>query len=257
MSKYYFLGCALPALSIDKALEITIDELEAMLDINLSDLDKVKLRAIKLLNDLNNLKAIWLNEPVDLNGNFDPTELEDILLVKDDLPIFAIDFLNKYESNQDRLSHFAELLSQFFQWAKQEFSGFLHQYFSFEQKTRLSLAAIRAKKFNRNLEEEFKFEDLNDPFVAYLLSQKDMEKIEPEDEFKELLNIYNENIEDPMKLSRLIIEWRLNQIYEIEVQYPFEIDEILGYYIRLMLIEKWHKLNNLDNIDIANQLVRE
>jgi Protein of unknown function (DUF2764) len=257
MTKYYFLGCALPELSIEKACDISIDELSTMLEMNLSDLDLNKLNSVKFLNDLNNLKAFLLNEPIDTNGNFNATQLEDILLAKADLPDFAIDFLNKYESDQLRVKYFAELLANFFNWAITEFTGFLRKYFDFERKMRLSLAAIRAKRFNFNLEQEFQFEDLSDPFVAYLLAQKDLESIEPEGDFKQLLDIYNHHINDPMMLNKAIIEWKLNQIYAIEEQYPFQIDEILGYYIRLMLIEKWHKLNTLNNKDVVNQLSRE
>jgi len=257
MSRYYFLGCALPELSLEKVPEVTVDELNKMLEMNLSSRDIQKLNSLKLLNDLSNLKAFLSSEPIDSNGNFGMTQIEDILLLKVDLPEFAIDFLDKYETVEDRIKYFSELMSLFFQWALEEFNGFLKNYFELERKTRLSLTALRAKKFNRNLEEEFCFEDLSDPFVAYLLSQKDMETIDLEDDFQKLSHIFNGNINSPMKLQKALIEWKLEQIYEIKKQYPFEIDEILGYYISLILIENWNKLNKADNKDIVDQLVRE
>ncbi len=257
MSRYYFLGCVLPELSLDKAPEITVDELDKMLEMNLSSRDAQKLSSLKLLNDLKNLKAFLSNEPIDSNGNFDTTQIEDILLAKVDLPEFAIDFLDKYETNQSRLKHFSELMALFFQWAMEEYNGFLEKYFDLERKIRLSLTALRAKKFGRNFEKEFQFEDLNDPFVAYLLSQKDMESIDLEEDFQKLSHIFNEHINNPMKMQKALIEWELDQIYEIKKQYPFEIDEILGYYISLMLIENWNKLKELDNKDVIDQLARE
>jgi len=257
MSRYYFLGCALPELSLDKVPEITVDELNKMLEMNLSSIDIQKLNSLKLLNDLSNLKAFLSDEPISSNGNFDATQIEDILLAKVDLPEFAIDFLDKYDTAEDRLKHFSELMSLFFQWAQEEFDGFLKKYFDLERKTSLSLTALRAKKFNRSFEKEFQFEDLSDPFVAYLLSQKDMESIELEEGFEKLSSIFKEHLKNPMDLQKALIEWKLEQIYEIKRQYPFEIDEILGYYTSLMLIENWNKLNKADNKNIIDQLSRE
>jgi hypothetical protein len=228
-----------------------------MLDMNLTEWDKEKLRVIRLENDLMNLKALLLGEPLSSHGNFDEGELEDILLAKEELPDFVIEFLNEYDSKEDRIKYFSKLMSDFYRVFSSRYLGFLHKYFSFERKLRLSLVALRSKYAKLSLEKQLQFEEPTDPFVAFLLAQKDSENLELDSEFAGLKEIFNENIENPLRLQKAILEYRMHFLEEVAVEHPFSIDEILGYYIRLLIVENWQKLNAEEGKNQLDQLVRE
>lgn len=256
MSHYYYLGCALPSLSFEKEIETTLEELHVMLKMNLSATDLEKLSSLKLEEDLKNLKAIWLEKEIDSHGNYNESELEEALLAKEDFPEFVIDFLNQYESNEDRVRYFSSLMTHFYNYAIQNFYGFLSEYFQFEKELRLTLTALRAKAFHKDITSELQFEDLQDPFVAYLLAQKDADILDVDSKYTEVKEFFQKYLEEPKELAKALLKYRFYAIEEIKKRHFFAIDEILSYYIQLRIIESWQKLQSTDE-NLLNQLVRE
>lgn len=256
MSHYYYLGCALPPLSFEKEVEITLEELHVMLKMNLSEADLQKLSSLKLEEDLKNLKAIWLEKAIDPYGNYNEIELEEALLAKEDFPEFVIQFLDQYESNKERAKYFSSLMADFYRYAIDNFYGFLSEYFQFEKELRLTLTALRAKAFHQDLTKELQFEDLQDPFVAYLLAQKDAETLEVDSKYAQVKELFQKYLEEPKELAKALLQYRFYAIEEIKKRHFFAIDEILSYYIQLRMIESWQKLQSGDE-NLLNQIVRE
>lgn len=243
MEKYYYLACSFPKISLKAIPEISFEELKFMLSVNLSESDLKKFNLFRNFIDINNLKLLWLNQEIDPRGNFNVAELEDTILIKDLLPEFVFEFIDKYEKKEDRLKHFSFLTSSFFkEMSFQE--GFLNFYFNFERETRLVLAALRAKKLNRDITYELQFEDLHDDLVAYILAQKDMENFDPPKEYEILKNIYKKNINDPKKLHLEILEYKFNKIEEYSETNLFTIDQILSYAALLIIVEDYNRLSS-------------
>jgi hypothetical protein len=114
MSKYYFLSCSLPSLSFEKPPEITFESFKLLLSLNLNKKDSEKIIRMRQLIDLQNLRCMWSNKPVDSRGNLSIKEIEEALLVYDFFPSYVFDFIEKYKDNESRLRLFPYLISKFF-----------------------------------------------------------------------------------------------------------------------------------------------
>jgi len=215
-----------------------------MLRLNLSKKDLAQVDLLVRPVNFYNLRAIWLQMPpesLDDKGNCSAKELEEELLVGENIPEYLADFLVRYESTEERLRYFPSLFADLYR--DEKLHGFLRRYFQLEREIRLILTALRAKAFQRNVVRELQFEDPQDPMVAHILAQKDADEYAPSREYEDLKALFMENITDPHKLNRAIVEYRFAKIEELETGKEFTIDQILGYLARLILVEDWHKPN--------------
>lgn len=237
MANYYFLVTALPPLTLGVKPEISFKELQSMLSLNLSSRDSHEIERLLRPIDLYNIRALWLGLPLDEKGNFKALALEEELLVQDALPTFIIEYLERYESTQDRLRYFSSLFASLYRDELPKLKGFNLKYYQFEREIRLVLTALRAKRQGRDLNRELQFEDPTDPFVAQIIAQKDAPVYTPPQEYEELKTLFVDNITEPLKLYRVILQYRFDQIEEMEENQDFSIDRILGYMARLMIVE--------------------
>jgi len=244
MFRYYYLACALPTISLKSKPDISFEELKFMLRVNLSENDFNKAQIFKRFIDVTNLRLLWLNKDIDARGNLNTAQLEDVILIKDVLPDFVFDYLDRYESKEDRIKYFSYLIASFFNEVILKSSGFLKFYFKFEREIRLVLMALRAKKLGRDLLKELQFEDLSDDFVAYILAQKDMDSFEPPSEYEDVKNIYKKYINDPKNMHLKLLEFKFNQIEIFAEKKPFTIDQILSYTALLMIVEDFNRLSS-------------
>ncbi len=256
MGYYYFFYSSLPPISLDQDLPISTEEFRWMLELNLTNTDLSKLKLLREWIDLENFRSLWLNQFIDPNGNLDEKELEEAFLSLD-LPDYVVDFLSQYESTEDRLRNFSFLWIKFFEKADAFFQGFLKKYFQFERELRLVLTALRCKYAHRDLIKEIQFEDPQDPFFAHLLTQKDMEDIQPELDYLPVKEIFISNISDPAALHVKLLQFKFMKIEKMVDDDPFAIDQILGYYIRLILLERFHQLKKQDGKSSLQEMIRE
>ena len=94
--KYYFLLCALPKLSLDAKPDISFDELLTFFTLNLSGHDYSKVMRLRSYIDVRNLRYLWQGKPIEGRGSLSEKELEEAVLVRDSLPLYVFDFLDKY-----------------------------------------------------------------------------------------------------------------------------------------------------------------
>jgi hypothetical protein len=193
--------------------------------------------------DINNIRALFLEDAIDPRGNLSEKELDQALLLQDGLPEYVFDFLDKFESVSEKLRFFPGVLSAYFREETPEQSGFLKRYLEFERAWRLVLVGIKAKELGRDLSEELQFEDLKDPQVLDLLAQKDAPSYEPPPEFLSLKEKYLSCGPDPFLQFKEISKWRFKQIDELAIEPLFSIDWILSYMAQLLLVEEWNQLD--------------
>lgn len=254
MARYYFLINSLPALKLGGRQDITFSELLELFQLNLTVRDLKLVQTFLTYIDLRNIRAFWMKEPLDPRGSLGEKEIEEALLISDFLPPYVFDFLERYESLKDRLHFFSYLYFHFFQEGVQN-KGFLGAFFQEERVIRLIMAALRAKATKRNILTELQFEDPKDPLVMQILSQKDIEDYEPPSDYEWLKLIFKENYNHPKNLAKAYLEKRLEMIQELEDRFPkFSIDQLLGYMVRLLIVENWNALDvakakmNVDSI---------
>jgi hypothetical protein len=255
MAAYYFIGTALPPLAIGVKPEISFQEFYDLLISNLTAEDLEKVDDLLWLIDLANIRSFWMAMPLDSRGKFGSKELEEALLVREGLPDYLVDFLDRYESTADRLRYFTSLYTSFYQdlFARLK-NGFLKTYLMLDREIRLVLTALRAKSADRDVIRELQFEDPTDPLIMEILAQKDSADYIPPSEYEGLKALYLNTKADPKELYRALLEYRFKKVEEMEENEHFSIDRILGYLVRLMIVESWEALNEKQGLAITEDL---
>jgi hypothetical protein len=240
---YYFLAPSLPPLELGKKPELSSEELRSRLELNLSKEDFKKVVILRRFTDLNNIRSLLMEEPIDPRGNLGEKELDEALLIRNILPQYVFDFLDRYDTVSARLSHFSGLLVQYFREEIEAASGFLKKYLIFERQWRLVLTALRAKALGRDIAKELQFEDPADTLVMQILAQKDAADYEPPEEYAEVKALWLACQRDPWQLHKAFVAWRFKKVEEL-VDHPlFSIDWILAYLVQLMLVEMGNELD--------------
>jgi hypothetical protein len=262
MNDYYFLASLLPPLEIGHVPTLDFHELKMLMSSNLTKSDQNKVEEFLSQIDLENMRAFWAQEPFDHRGNISEEQMEYAL--KDfswptgrPFPPFLTDYLEKYHSSEERLSHFPLLISQFFVYMIETEEGFLRDYFAFQRELRLTLVGFRAKKWGKDVAAELQYEDSSDPIVAQILAQKDAKDYEPPFEYKELKPIFDEYADAPWELNKALYEYQFRHIIELWSSEPFTIDRILNYLARLILVERWLELDVQKGIQVVDTIERE
>lgn len=237
MANYYYLAASLPPLTLGEKPDISFDELASRLKINLSKRDYKKSEVIRRLIDLGNIRCLLTEDAIDPRGNLTEKELDEALLVKADLPPYAFDFLERFETAAEKLRFFPGLLATYFNEEGVKQKGFLKDYLQFERAWRLVLLAIRAKQLGRDIEKELAFEDPKEPLISDILAQKGEISYTPFVEYADLKEKFLSCGKDPWEQYRVVTEWRMSHIEEIVQQPLFSIDWILSYIARLLIVE--------------------
>lgn len=255
---YYYLTTVLPQLQLGFPPDIDFTEFNTLLRENLTVNDYKKTIWIRRFYDILNIRALWTGEPLDHWGNLDQNQLEEALISRDtDLfPSYVFDFLDEHETLDQRLKFFPLLINKYYEIEAKRSTGFLHKFFVFERKLRLTLTAYRARQLNRDLNAEFQFEDPEEDIIAQLLAQKDAKQFEPPPEFEDLKPILEENYTKPLELALALAEYRIKKIEEMLGMDIFSIDRILGYLLQYHMVDKWMHFDKKKGLEIADNIVK-
>ncbi|MBN1915015.1 MAG: DUF2764 family protein [Parachlamydiales bacterium] len=238
MNRYYFLACALPEIKIGEVPEFSFEECLHLVELNVLGEDKKKINCLRQYVDIRNLKPFFWGKPIDARGTLSEKEVEQALLVQDFFPPFVFDFLDRYESTDERINNFAFLYTEFFRYAK-GVEGFISSYFSFERELRLILLTLRAKKMGRDIVKELQFEDMLDTFIMYILMQKESPTFEPPQEYIEAKEIFERFYTAPKEMELQFSLYRQRKVEELIQNQLFTVDWILGYLVQLWLAVNW------------------
>lgn len=255
MTNYYFVATALPPLQLGVPPEITFEEFDNLLKDNLTAEDYAKTQVVRRFYDIQNIRAFWKKEGLDPRGNLNELTLEEALLTREGFPDYVYDFLDAYETIEDKLHNFPRLVAMFFQYESEEAEGFLREYLNFEREWRLVLTGFRAKQLGRDLSAELQFEDPQDDFVAQILAQKDAKVFLPPDGYEDLQPLFEEHGASPLELYQALCEYRFYKIESLLGIDLFSIDVILGYMAQLITVEKWIELDKKKGLDIMDKVV--
>jgi len=243
MANYYFLAASLPPLVLGEKPDLSFEEVASRLSINLQKGDYRKAAVLRRFIDVGNIRSLFLEESVDPRGNMTEKELDEAMLLKDGLPEYVFDFLDRFESVSEKVRNFPGLFSLYFAQEMEKERGFLKDFLEFERSWRLVMLAIRSKEMGRDIVRELQFEDFSDPLVAQILAQKDSEEYDPPPEFSELKEKFLSCGNDPWQQYRTVAKWRFDRIEELVGQPLFSIDWILSYMARLLIAEHWNELD--------------
>lgn len=256
LKEYPFVGGILPELKIGEPPGITFRLLDLLLKLNLSKADYEQALVIRRYTDFQNIRLYLNKEELDPHGILNEKQIEEALLTRTGYPPYLFEFLDKYDNDLERLKHVAELLSIHYKDEIGTAHGFLKEYMTFERDWRRVFSALRAKKLGRDIAEELKYEDPNDPLMEQILEQKDAVTYEPPPEYQDLKKIFEEYSDSPMDLHKALYEYRFNHIDEMCGIEVFTLRRILGYMIQLILVEKWNKLDQKKGIEFIDKLIK-
>lgn len=256
-NQYYFVGTSLPPLKIGEQPDISWENLQRLLKDNLSTHDYQQTQVLRRYFDLLNMRAFLKNEPLDPFGNLDRNSIEEALLGELSLfPHYVMDFLDKYETKENRLYHFPELISAFFREEVDKNQGFLKKYLTFERNLRLILTAYRAKQLDRDVMKELQFENIDEDIIVQLLSQKDSKNFDPPAEYQDLKTLLDENYSSPLALQKALDVYRFNKLDEMSGLNVFSFDRILAYLASFFLAEKWMALDKEKGLQIVDNIIK-
>lgn len=257
MKRYYFAASALPPLDMNLPPEISFDDLVVILEENLTAEDLEKIKVLRRYYDVENIRNMLLNEPFLKYGNLDRQQIEEAINGFNGLPSYFHDFLERYQTKEDRLKNFSSLLADYYRYELEKSKGFLHKYLQLNREWRLVFTAMRAKKLGRDLLKELQFEDPLDPFVAELIVQKESSTIDPPAGYEELKNIYDAHADSPLELMKAMLEWRFHRLEDYLGTDLFSIERIMGYFLQLIALEQWYELDNKIGIKFVDSIVKE
>ena len=243
MGNYYFLAASLPPLVLGEKPDVTFEELTSRLEINLTKSDFEQTVIFRRYIDMSNIRALFLEESIDPRGNLNEKELDEAMLLKDGLPQYVFDFLDRFTDMSEKLRNFSGLFSTFFAEEVSRTDGFLHAYLEFEREWKLVMLAIRAKELGREVTRELQFEDFTDPMVAQILAQKDSEGYDPPNDYISLKETFLSCGTDPWQQYKQVAKWRFERIEELVDRPLFSIDWVLSYMAQLLLVEHWNELD--------------
>lgn len=256
-NQYYFIAAALPPLQIGYPPEITSEALEYLLRENLHPEDYAKSVVMRRYYDIQNIRSFWLKFEQDSRGYYNENELEEALVSRIGFPEYVYAFLEKYQSLEDRLHHFAALVAAYFHHEIEHSDGFLHTFLKFERELRLVLTGFRAKQLGRDLAAELQYEDPMDEIVAQILAQKDAKTYEPPEKYAELKVLFEEHNDSPLELHQALCEYRFRKIEEMYGVDVFSIDRILSYLVRLIIVEKWLELDKKKGLQVVEEIMKD
>ncbi len=256
MARYFYLVTALPVLQIGSPPDLSLQEITFLLETNLSRADLAQVYRVKYFMDIENIRSFWSGFPLNHEGNFDAASLEEALAGRTGLPAYVYDYMDRYENKEDRLKHFASLLSACFREEIARSNGFMRRMLKTEREQRLVIAALRAKIQGRDPLYEFQYEDSGDPLVAQILAQKDAKAYDPPEEYQELRSLHEQHREDPLELQKALTEYRFRKIDELVGLEVFTLDRVLAYIFQWILVEQWILLDRNDGRQIVNTIIQ-
>lgn len=257
MFGYTFLATLLPPLRIGDAPDMPFKEVEFFLAQNLSREDLAKVTVIRRYYDIQNLRALWLEEPLDAHGNYDENQLEEAMLTGEGFPRYIYRFLEQHEAVEERLKFFPELERAYFVEEGKHATGLLREYLKMERELRLVATGFRAKRMKRDLAAELQFEDPDDDLVGQIMAFRDAEYFEPPPGYSDLKRIFEHHRDDPLGLHQALCQYRFDSVEEMVGVRTMSIDYILAYVVQLILVEKWLELDQQKGQTIVDRIIKE
>lgn len=257
-SQYYFVGTALPPLKIGEKPEISWEQLQNLYQNNLSNKDYAQTQVLRRYFDILNIRSFLKKENVDPFGNLNSVALEEALLgTPGYFPPYVMRYLDRYETKEDRIYHFPELIAEFFREEVNDSQGFLKEYLELERRLRLVLTAYRAKQLGRDMAKELQFENPDEDIIVQLLSQKDAKTFEPPEGFEDLKPILEEYYNSPLDLHKALNEYRFKKLDDMAGWNVFSIERLLAYLARFFIAEKWMALDKEQGLQIVDNIIKQ
>lgn len=258
-NNYYCLIAGLPDLIVDDnkiPFLIPFFREELLLYLSKSDMDLVNL--FFLLEDNKTLLSLIEKKESKESSltNFSAVFIEERLKEPRDLPSYMIEFIKNHNKEYKKfdVSTENELAWMFYDYAINSKSKFVSDWFTFEMNLRNLTTALNCRKYERDLKTEI----LGDNDFAKALRTSKLKDFGLADEYPfvtKVLSFFDSNAMVDKEKNLDLLRW--NYLEEkITFEY-FSIDRVLSFLIRLLLIERWSRLNIDSGREVFNSLIKQ
>jgi hypothetical protein len=247
MASYYYLVASLPDLSLEQDhSKLDVEEVYENIVQNLEDDDIEDLKLFILQNDLRNIvRVICSNHGLKLPypfffqpAFFTIEQIEELHSNLDILPGFLVRLL---EENEDDLKEMdprqieSLFFNAYYEQCQNSSNSFIRTYSSFELSLRNIIAGLNSRKYDKDAAEHL----LDDLYTFGAISKSNARDFGLSDFFPYITKL-QELIDagDVMKLEAFVEELKWNYVEEITSASFFDINVILGYTTKLLMIKR-------------------
>ncbi len=256
---YYYLVAGLPDLMLEQGkLTTLLADFKHELRQHLHQDDYRLVQMLFAPADHRNLINLLLKhiEDFDLTGNYSFDELEEAIKDPELMPGYLGTFIARFKAGSldAEMSQENRLASMYFDHLMQCNNTFICEWFRFEMNVRNILLAMNARKYRMPFDNQL----IGHSLVTELLKKSNARDFGLTNEFptvEKLLQI-NEasNVVEREKLLDIL---RWNYIDELNTFNYFSIEVILGYLIKLGIVERWMKLDKKTGEQMFKQLLTD
>ncbi|MBN2480946.1 MAG: DUF2764 family protein [Bacteroidales bacterium] len=246
LRNYYYLVAGLPDIIPDqKKLTVSISEFRNELRQHLHADDYALVTLLFLPSDHINLLNLLRkrNEPFLESGNYSRKILEDEINEPSDLPGYMQQFIHayKYESPVFRGYSWDNQLSWlYYDHMLQTDNDFLIKWFTFDMHVKNILSALNVRKYKLPAEGAY----LGNNDVNAALGSSSLTDFGLSGEYpyiNKLISIHEDG--NPMEKEMAVDLLRWNHLDELNTFNYFTIEVLLAFMIKLIMVERWLKLN--------------
>lgn len=269
-NNYYFLVAGLPDLVLDEGKNVaSFSEFMAELEDQISGADLELLRCIRFPVDNSNLIAILQNsnKEFDPRGNFSRDELSSAIKSGDGVPNYIMNFLEAYRENRlpfPSLIPEDQLNWYFYEQMTAHQNQFIREWFTFELNLRNLITGINCRK---SLEHFDALSSDREPAIgSMLIGANDVAEMIQRSNAPDFgLSSQLHWVERVLNLSRsTLLEFekgidmlRWDMLNELTTFSYFNVETIIAFSLKLMMVERWKKLDVSAGKVILEMLVEE
>lgn len=231
---YYYLMISLPKIFFGEAPPLSIDDLKFALESNLTPQDKKEVQRLFLKIDLENLRHYWLGKALNPLGNWDRYQIETILVQSELQPKYLSHFLEKFTTQEERLSHFSILLKDFYINEGLKGIPFLRFYFSLLDYIREVGSALRKKI-------PLEYIEFKNPAFSSVTTDTDnypdsIKELDGKDVEKELQKLLSENKNNPLLINEAYNHFIFNAVDLYTEMDFFNLEALLCYLVQYSIV---------------------
>jgi hypothetical protein len=257
---YYYLVAGLPDIVLEQSkLSVSLSDFKEELKVHLHPDDYNLLETLFLPADNRNLLNMVLKNIVEFDdtGKYTLDELEEEIKEPEMLPGYMKNFINISKTTQPQDADMAwedQLTALYYEYVEQAENDFLRTWFAFERDINNILTGLTARRH------KFPAENLliGDNTVTNAIRKSNARDfgLTAEFPFVEKLIQINENT-NLLEREKAIDQLKWNFIDELNTFNYFSIEIILGFVIKLGMVERWLKLDKKTGEEMFRQLVKD
>ena len=261
---YYCLVAGLPDLFFNEfKQEFNSLKFRNQLKHELDPLDFKLVEYLFLEFDNANLLNILYNQNKIFNCHaiYPKREIENKIDLQEGLPPYMVDFL-KWRKEQDSkefdLKAENKLHTLFYEYVLQVKNDFLRNWFQFELNTKNLITAINCNKFNYQTESQIILIESNIVVNTLLINNRlKHELFDEELPFSEQIFRVFESDLSLIEKEKALDKIKWNYLDENTFFHYFTIEKILSYVIKLIIAERWLKLDAKTGRVLLDKLIEE